>query len=146
MDAAIEDGRIVEVGGNEAVTGRSLLQRASQVAAVNGRHAFLGRSLSKVAERVIQVAGLRWRHWLQSIRMWFEEDFVVDMSALHAELGIDSTDLALALEDDRRRCMQLEDPNLREEGVTYRRFNATVYSPGAVSVRDLPTGPRRYDA
>jgi hypothetical protein len=79
------------------------------------------------------------------MQRWLSDDFCADMAALPKHLTIVPLTLEASLALDHERLDEAEDPERRAASVVYRRFTATVYTPGAVDLDKLPKGPRRYD-
>lgn len=146
LDSAVPSGSTFEISGPERVIARAAIVAAMAVGGARGRVLYSGAAGGALLGRMAQFAGQRWQHHLMVLQRWISDEFCADPGLLPESLRIEATDLksALALDHDR---LELEkDPRRQADAAVYRRFNATIYSPGAVDLNKLPKGPRRYDA
>jgi uncharacterized protein YbjT (DUF2867 family) len=146
LDSTVPSGSIIDISGPEPSTARDAIAAAMTIGGLQGRVFYSGVAGGAVLGRVAQLAGQRWRHHVRVLRRWTSEVFCADLTALPESLRIEATGLENALAQDHERLDVEADPRRQADLAAYRRFNATIYSPGAVDLEKLPKGPRRYDA
>jgi NADH dehydrogenase len=145
LDPGAPSGSVFKLSGPGVYTTREVVEQAMTAHPPRGRVLYAGTSGGALAGRIAQLAGQRWRHHIMVMQRWLSDDFCVDMAALPKHLTIVPLTLEASLALDHERLDEAEDPERRAASVVYRRFTATVYTPGAVDLDKLPKGPRRYD-
>jgi uncharacterized protein YbjT (DUF2867 family) len=138
-------GAVIQVGGADVRSAREVVSLALSMAGVDVPVATMPRVLAGASARLARVAGRRWTHHIRHQSTWFTDDFVVEMDDLSDQIGISAMSLRDSLTEDLALLRERADPSARIDGITHRRFTATVYTPGTSPLDSLPTGPVRYD-
>lgn len=145
LDHPSMKNRVVTVGGPDILTVKEALSKVQRLSGESGTVEIPTGMAAKVrAKSIAMVLGRRWTNYIERNQSLWGQDSAIDSSALIEAVGLPLTDFDTAAQSALTESHPSDDPNARDERVVHRQFQATVYDPGEVPFKDLPTGPRNY--